>query len=489
MLEREIVEGNGMDLQEFIRVIRTRWASVALVLGLGIGAAVGVTALTPVTYTASTTLYISVQATAGSATEVGQGNNAAQQKTRSYANVVKSARVLGPVIKELGLDVTPATLARSITAGTPQSTVLLTVAVRDHDPELAAKLANAIGRSFTDVVSDSLEKPVGGGTSLVRIETTDPATVPTQPSGPHKTVNLAAGLAGGLIGGIALALLRNAFDTRIRRTSDIGTITPAPVLGEIAFDANAAREPLIVRKDPRSTMSEAFRGLRTNLLFVDPDADHGKTIVVTSAMQGEGKTTTTANLALTLAENGAKVAFVDADLRRPRVAEVMGLEGAVGLSDLLIARAELEDVVQPWGSGALSVIPAGATPPNPSELLGSQAMRALIAELESRFDHVLIDSPPLLPVTDAAILSKLTAGAIVVTAAGRSRRPQLKRALEVLAGLDARVLGIVATMVHRKNNSSYGYGYGYGYGETSVPTAPDTDGDRAGRRAKVAHAR
>lgn len=477
-----------MDLQEFIRVIRTRWLSVVVVLGIGVGAAVALTAITPVTYTAHTTLYISVQATAGSATEVGQGSNAALQKTRSYANVVKSARVLGPVIEELGLDTTPSSLAQRITAGTPQSTVLLDVAVTDQDPRRAARLANAIGASFTKVVSGNLEKPLGGGPSLVHIETTDPATVPTSPSGPRKSVNLAVGIAGGVIGGIALALLRNAVDTRIRRTSDIETVTTAPVLGEIAFDAKAATEPLVVRADPRSTLSEAFRGLRTNLLFVDPDADHGKAIVVSSAMPGEGKTTTTANLALTLAENGARVALVDADLRRPRVAEVMGIEGAVGLSDLLIARAELEDVVQPWGTGGLAVVPAGATPPNPSELLGSQAMRALIAELETRFDHILIDSPPLLPVTDAAILSKLTAGAIVVTAAGKSRRPQLKRALEVLAGLDARVLGVVATMVQRKSSGSYGYGYGYGYGEADAPaaTTPDTP---IGRRVRTSPTR
>lgn len=479
-----------MDFHEFVRVMRTRWLSIASVLGLGIAAAVAVTLLTPVTFSAKTSLYISVQGSTGTASEVGQGNSAAQQKTRSYANVVRSARVLDPVIDEFDLDVTPASLAQRISAGTQQNTVLLTVAVTDTDPAMAAKLANAIGASFTKVVSESLEKPVSGGDSLVRIETTDPATVPGAPSGPRKSVNLALGLAGGAIGGVALALLRNAVDTRIRRTSDIETITTAPVLGEIAFDTKAASEPLIVHSDPRSTRSEAFRGLRTNLLFVDPDAHHGKTLVVTSAMPSEGKTTTTANLALTLAENGARVALVDADLRRPRIADVMGIEGAVGLSDLLIARAEIEDVVQPWGTGALSVIPAGATPPNPSELLGSQAMRALIEELETRFDHVLIDSPPLLPVTDAAILSKLTAGAIVVTAAGKSRRPQLTRALEVLDGLDARILGVVATMVQRKNAGSYGYGYGYGYGETSAPVAPSDDsGAKPGRRAKAATAR
>lgn len=451
-----------MDIKEFLRVVRARWTTVAVLVALGIGAALAITAVSHVTYTATTELFVSIQGSSGSATEIGQGNNAAQQKTRSYASVVRSARVLQPVIAELHLDETPRELAGRVTAASPQSTVLLTVSVVDADPDRAAAVANAIGASFREVVTEHLEKPVDGGPSLVRIETTDPALPPTTPSSPRRTVNLALGLAGGLIGGVALALLRHATDTRVRSSNDVRALSHAPILGEISFDPNAASEPLIVQAGTRSPAAEAFRGLRTNLLFVEPDRDRCTTVVITSAMPGEGKTTTTANLAVALAESGARVALVDADLRRPRVAEVMGIEGSVGLTELLVGRAELDDVIQPWGRNGLLVLPAGATPPNPSELLGSRAMRALIDDLETRVDYLLIDSPPLLPVTDAAVLSKLGAGAVVVAAAGRSRHQQLVRALGVLETLDSRPLGIVLTMLRRSGADPYGYGYGYG---------------------------
>ena len=139
-----------------------------------------------------------------------------------------------------------------------------------------------------------------------------------------------------------------------------------------------------------------------------------------------------ANLAITLAESGVRVAIVDADMRRPRLAEMMGLEGAVGLSDVLIGRAALDDVLQEWGSDGLFVLPAGQIPPNPSELLGSQPATDLIDALAEAFDVVLIDAPPLLPVSDAAILSRRTGGAIIVAAAGRTKRSQLHGAIEAL---------------------------------------------------------
>lgn len=465
-----------MDLHDFIRVIRTRWPSVVVMTVAGIGAGIASVLLATTLFTSSTRLFVSVQSNTGSATEVGQGSNAAQQKTRSYADIVTTSRVLGPVIDELGLHETAHELAQRITTTAPQNTVTITINVTDTDPERAATIANAVGASFAEVVTGSLEKPVGGGQSLVRIETVEPATASGAPSSPRAAVNLALGGFAGLVAGFALALFRNAVDTRVRGKRDIEAVTDHPVLGEIGFDSTATLHPLIVQGDPRNPRAEAFRALRTSLLFVDLASEH-KSLVVTSAMPSEGKTTSTANLAITLAENGAKVALIDADLRRPRLADVMGLEGTVGVTDLLIGQAEIGDVAQPWGRGALTVIPAGQTPPNPSELLGSGAMRALLDELEGSYDHVLIDSPPLLPVTDAAVLSKLTGGTIVISAAGRSRRPQLERALADLEAIGARVLGIVLTMAQRQASGSYG-GYGYGgYGA-------DTTGGRTSRRAR-----
>src|SRR5699024_2401851 len=176
----------------------------------------------------------------------------------------------------------------------------------------------------------------------------------------------------------------------------------------------------IVHDDPRSPRTEAFRTTRTNLQFFASN-DHARVFVVSSAAPGEGKSHVVANLAVALAETGARVALVEADLRRPRLAQVMGIEGAAGLSDVLIARAPLEDVLQPWGPGNLVVLPAGQIPPNPAELLGSKKMRELLDMLRETADYVLIDAPPVLPVTDAAILTNYASGSLLVSSIGQTR--------------------------------------------------------------------
>jgi capsular exopolysaccharide synthesis family protein len=201
--------------------------------------------------------------------------------------------------------------------------------------------------------------------------------------------------------------------------------------------------------------------LRTNLQFLNVEGGP-RTFVITSPLEGEGKTTTTANLAIALAQSNARVLVVDADLRRPRLAEVLGLEGAVGLTDVLIGRAKLEDALQPWGSSNFLVLPAGTVPPNPSELLGSRAMADLIEALEPRFDVVLLDAPPLLPVTDGAILAHRSRGALLVVAAGRSRRGEVEAAVSTLSNVGARLAGVILTMLPTRGADAYGYSrYGY----------------------------
>ncbi|MET0887058.1 MAG: polysaccharide biosynthesis tyrosine autokinase, partial [Mycetocola sp.] len=268
----------------------------------------------------------------------------------------------------------------------------------------------------------------------------------------------------GLAVGLGAALLREALDNRVRNERDVELITTAPVIGGIAFDPKAKQRPLIVHVDPRSPRAESFRTLRTNLSFLDVGAQ-GRMFVVTSSVQSEGKSTTAANLAISLADAGARVLLVDADLRRPKVAEYMGIEGGAGLTDVLIGRAELLDVVQPWGKSKLFVLPAGKIPPNPSELLGSKSMADMMDLFRREFDAVIFDAPPLLPVTDAAILAKGVGGAIVVVAAGRTHKNQLRGAVSALENVDAHVAGVVLTMLPTKGPDAYGYGrYGYGYG-------------------------
>ena len=454
-----------MELRDYIRILRKGWVLIVAVTLAGIAAGALASILATPKYVSSTQLFVSVQSSdSSSATDLVQGGNAAQQKVRSYVSVVTSTSVLTPVIDSLGLDMTTGELADEITAESPTNTVLINITVEDAEAERAAAIADAVGTSFAEVVVNDLESPSGGGPSLVKIATIEPAAVVDEPSSPRTTINIALGLFIGLALGIGAAVLRTTLDTRIHGAHDVEHVTEAPILGGISFDPTARKRPLIVQADPRSPRAESFRSLRTNLQFVNLEST-SRCFVVTSSLPGEGKTTTTSNLAIALAETGASVAVIDGDLRLPRLADTMGLEGVVGLTDVLIGRADLQDVLQPWGRGTLYVLPAGRIPPNPSELLGSKAMVSLIESLTSSFDYVLIDAPPLLPVTDAAILSKLTSGAIVVAAAGRTTRHELQSAMRTLDHIGGRVLGVVMTMLPTKGPDAYGYGnYGAYYG-------------------------
>jgi capsular exopolysaccharide synthesis family protein len=200
--------------------------------------------------------------------------------------------------------------------------------------------------------------------------------------------------------------------------------------------------------------------LRTNLQFIDI-ADRPKSLVISSSIPSEGKSTIAINLAVSLADTGARVILADADLRRPSIAEYLGIEGRVGLTTVLIGRAEVEDVVQPLGTTSLDLLPAGQIPPNPSELLGSTAMADLLERLTASYDMVLLDSPPLLPVTDAVVLSNLAGGALVVVGADRIHRPQLQQSLESLETAGAHVFGIVMNKISSREAAAYGYGSGY----------------------------
>lgn len=466
-----------MDLRDYLRVLRKGWILIVVIALVGVAAGAIASLVTTPKYVASTQLFVSVQSSNQATTgDLVQGSSAAQQKVQSYVDVVTSSRVLAPVITDLKLNTTPHKLASEIGASSPLNTVLLNVTVTDANAKRSAAIANAIGTSLRSVVVDQLEKPTDNGPSLVRITTIEPAVAPSAPSSPRTALNVLIGLLVGLALGVGAAVLRSALDTRIHGSHDVEAITDAPILGGISFDPQATKRPLIVHLEARNPRAESFRSLRTNLQFVNVESP-SRSFVITSSLPGEGKTTTTSNLAVALAESGATVAIVDGDLRLPRLAEIMGLEGAVGLTDVLIGRAELDDVLQPWGRGTLSVLPAGRVPPNPSELLGSKAMVSLLETLSSRFDYVLIDAPPLLPVTDAAVLSKLVSGALVVTAAGRTGRGELESALRTMEHIGSRVLGVVLTMLPTKGPDAYGYGnYAAYYGMSQdTPDSDDSD--------------
>lgn len=456
-----------LELRDYIRVLRKSWVLILLCTLVAIAASAGYSLLQKPMYSASTKVFVSTQS-GETTSELVQGNNFTQARVKTYSTLVTTPIVLLPVIDDLGLDVSAAALAKRITANAPLDTTLISITVEDEDPDVAAQIANAISASLTEVVEE-IESSPDQTTSPIKLTRVQDAEPPLAPVSPNIPLNLALGLIVGLALGLGLAVLREVLDTRIRNERDVELLTDVPIMGGIAFDPKAAQRPLIVQDDPLSPRSESFRTLRTNMQFVDIERDH-RSFVITSAIQSEGKSTTAANLAIATADAGSRVLIVDADLRRPKLADYMGLEGAVGLTDVLVGKVSLKDAVQPWGRGTLSVLPAGTIPPNPSELLGSASMQKLVDLLLDNFDVVIFDAPPLLPVTDAAILTKKVGAVVLVTATGRTHKNQLMGALNALQNVGAQASGIILTMLPEKGPDAYGYArygyYGYGTGQS-----------------------
>lgn len=450
-----------MELRDYLAIVRKRWTIIALVTVVAVGLAALATALATPVYDARAQVYVSIS-NAGSTNDLLQGSSYTQRQVKSYTALITTPRVLQPVIDDLGLEMTPEDLAGTVSADFPPDTSLINIHARHPEPQMAAEIANELAQSLAGVV-DELERP-DEGISPVAISTVREASAPTAPASPQPARNMVLGLLLGLAAGFALAVLRQVLDTRVRTADDIRALTDASVMTVVPEDSGSTSR-LPVRDEPASIVAEAFRRLRTNLQFLDT-AEPLEAIVVTSSIPGEGKSTVAANLAITLADAGSRVVLVDADLRRPSVAEYLGIEGSVGLTTVLIGQASLEDVVQPWGGGNLQVLPSGQVPPNPSEMIGSRAMAWVLAELRRRYDVVIIDTPPLLPVTDAAILARIANGALLVAGTHNAHRNQVLESLGSLEAVGARVLGLIVNRVQRQQSEAYAY---YGADETQPP--------------------
>lgn len=452
-----------MDLRALLRVLQRQLVAIlaATVIGLSCGAIVAL--LTPQRYEASVQLMVRVElAPTASPVELNQANGYVQQVIESYRSVATTSLVLQPVIDDLGLELTPAQLAAKVSTSSTTPGSIITAIVQDANPGQAARLANAIGDSFSSVIADQLERREQAPTYSIRVVTVQPATVPTTAVAPRMPLSIALGAVIGIGVGVGAAVLRETLDRRIRNLDDLQNAVPAPVLGGIAYDPKVTKRPLIVANAPQDPRAEAFRGIRTAVRFLFPQ--HGTGLfVVTSAGPAEGKSTTAANLAIAFSESGYRVALVDADLRKPRVAGLFGVEGAIGLTDVLIGRVGVHEVMQRWGRATLFLLPSGTTPPNPAELLGSPAMETLADDLKAAFDIVIIDAPPVLPVTDAAVVSRLATGVLLVAAAGATMTDHLASAAERIEAADSKVLGTIVTMLPIRGADKTAYGtYGYG---------------------------
>jgi len=450
-----------LNLHDYWLVVRKRWGIMTLVVLLSLAAASVVTLMSNPLYLSTSKLFVSTQSTDNNA-DLLQGSSFTQQRVKSYAALVSSPSVLDPVVRDLGIDIPRDTLQARITATVPINEIIIQIDALAETPERAAALANAIANQLTAVVSE-IEQPSEGGASPVRLSVIQEGSVPISADSPRPLLNLALGLFIGLILAVGVALARESLDIKIRSTKDVESLAQASILGGIMNDPQFQTNPLIVHSHPKSRRAEAFRQLRTNIEFVQA-AQGRKSLVVTSSIPGDGKTTTICNLAIALAQSGKRVLLIDCDLRKPKVARYLGIEGTFGLTSVLIGKAKLEEVLHRWGKLNLHVLPAGKVPPNPSELLGSSAMGNLLKKLEDHYDIILLDSAPLLPVTDAAVLSRIVGGVAVVVSVGKTTKPQLRAALGHLQGVDGTLLGFVMNKIPTKGVEAYQYNYSYKYG-------------------------
>ncbi len=357
----------------------------------------------------------------------------AERLMNTYAQIITSYPVQGEVKARLGINSFPRVSAQVV-----QDTELIRITAEGPDPAIAQAVANALAAEI-QTESQSLRT----GLPANAITVIEPAWLPSKPSKPNLRINILLGLLAGVAAGVGLAFLFENLDSTLYATEEVKSVTGLTILGRIPVDKSVtknSRLPLL--SNGYSPQYEAYRHLRTNILAAGSDR-RLKTLVATSADGGEGKSTIVANLALTLAKAGRKVMAVDADLRLPSLHALFDLPNQVGLSTVLCHQAPLADAIQNGDAAGLYVLTSGPQPVNPSELLASSSMKGLIEQLAQDFDLVLIDTPSLLSVTDAAVLGPLADGVVLIVCRGQARREDVQAVLVQLADVRANTVGVI----------------------------------------------
>jgi capsular exopolysaccharide synthesis family protein len=453
-----------VDFKELFRMLRRRWKTIAAMFLLAVVFSGVISAATPKRYESKAAVFVT--ADARNLTESSQAAFLVSGRVTSYAALVSQRGLMQRVIDRLNLTLSPDQLANRVSAEVPEGTQFVDMSAKEDDPDKAQTLATALSEEFVTYIEE-LETPNGQEASQIKATITDPATFNGDPVAPQTMLNLIIAALLGLVLGAGLALVRDLLDNTVKSVEDVEEVTKAPVMASVGIDKTMSRQPMLTDVKGFSPRGEAFRMLRTNLQYLDLD-NPPKSLVITSAIAGEGKTSTSTNLAVALAQAGRRVLLIDGDLRRPRVAALLGLESSVGLTTVLVGRTKLEESIQRHQASGVYFLAGGPTPPNPTEVLQSQATHDLLAKLRAAYDAVIIDAPPLLPVADAAILGTSADGAILVTRHGKTHREELEAATQRLEKVGARLFGTVVNMIPKRSGGSYSYYYYYEY-DTSTP--------------------
>jgi capsular exopolysaccharide synthesis family protein len=465
-----------MELHEYLRALRKRWQWIAVALAVALALAGTLNVVMTPRYASKVTFFVNVPSSGAS--DAYDGSLFSTERVKSYVEVLTSDRLARSIAADgtLGLDARQ--VRKRITARPVPDSVLLQATVTDTSPDRSFRIANSLSTEFVALVR-ALEAGPGGRPPAVSVEVVTGPEVNSEPLSPRPMRNLLlAGLLGLLVGA-GIAVLRDALDSSLRSPDALQRFGIGPYVGSISADQKMRRQPLVGAVNDRSRRAEEFRCVRTNLTSIK--MGKVRTIAITSAEPAEGKSSTAANLAIVLAEAGRRVVVVDANLRKPRLAEIFDVTHAVGLANVLARQASLASVLQQWRGHSLWVLTSGTSPTSPGELLGSSAMGALLQELKDKFDVVIVDASPVLPVTDAAVVAAQVDGTILVVRHGRTRAGQVRAAAEALHAVEAKMLGCVLTMTPPLRNSRWQDYYRSGRRDerTRKQTAPTQPGEPA----------
>lgn len=455
-------DNDGLTFVALLRALRKHLITVFVTFALTMVAVCVWTALSPVKYTTSTQLFATYNAASADSNvnEQNTGSSYIMSQIQSYPALVKTQVVLRPVIDDLHLDKSVSTLASEITVTNPANTAFINISVTELDAEQAAKIANSIASSLSNVIEKSLYS--SGQDSSIKLTVVEAAQLPSAPSSPKWTLNVLVGIVAGIILGIIAGLLKDVFSKTVQDEDEAGELIDAPIIGRVPEDDLLNSPTPVIISEPGSPIAEDFRRIRTNLSFSTPvEGTNCRLVIVTSAGASEGKTTTSVNIAVALAEDGSRVLLIDADLRHPSVARKIDIDGSAGLTHVLSGQAAVKDVIQRYWKPNLHVIPAGPKPPNASTLLNSPLMTTLVANAMQQYDYIIIDTAPMVVANDAVIFMKQGGTLEMVCRRDQTLKRDLREIADELETLDMPVTGVIINCAKENKkaleNSNYYY--------------------------------
>lgn len=461
-----------VDLRDYARIFSKRRWLIAGTLIVCLGLTALWTLRMKPRYESHATLFVGQRQISVGTVRQGIGvTNLSARLLQSYAQIIQSRSIVTTAVRENGLPLNTDAIVRNLSADAIAQTQILELRYRGNNPGLAQRIVDAVAGTFVEEI-ERIETTGGGEDAepAIQVSVIDPANRPTRPVAPNPVRNMVLAFGFAIFLGAGLAIVRERLDVTVKNRREIEEELELPVLHSIPkLDTHGTT--VYLENDPQAVGAEAFRKVRTAVQFLGVD-DPVRTILVTSPSAAEGKTTVALNLAATYAQAGMRTVLVEADLRRPSLHQLFPLEGTAGLTTAVIGRVPLERAIVQTGVRNLACIPAGAIPPNPVELLLSEHMHGVLQALANRFDIIVIDSPPLLPVADASSLAPQADGVIIVARSGETHRERLRDAAKLVESSRGRILGVVLNALTRDTG---GYEYGYYYGQDTRAAVATTD--------------